>query len=393
MRLAGVPALPYLPPWYRVATGTGQVVLEHGQRIVCLEGRAAERLVPVVLPLLDGTRTVDDIVHVLGEPVRPAVENVLGALTAHGVLTEGPPLPSELPVPIAGTAELLASLRPGIQSLAETAAAIAGCSVAVVGEGVAGVEIARLLRAGGVGIGRAEAVAAGVDLTVCAPSGAELPRVRDWNAQALETRAPWLQVLPFDGRYASLGPLYLPGDTCCYECFRLRRTANLEVGDELVLLEETPAAHPAAPALDAVVGGLAALLARAARRRGDLRAYALQVRPPWLPLRPARGGPRRPERRARGDGARPGRRAARRLLRPASGNDGPAASDGITAAVPTQLRHGSAAPTAGPAAGRARAVAPAAPRSPPSRERDRPSSQPRADELSRQRSPSHRGLA
>jgi bacteriocin biosynthesis cyclodehydratase domain-containing protein len=279
-----LPSLPYLAPWYRVATAPGKVVLEHGQRIVRLEGRATERLLPALLPLLDGTRTIDEIVQLLGPPVRPAVDRALELLATHGVLEEGPPLPDHLPRPIAGTAGLLASLCPGGRSLADIAASVASCLVAVAGEGAAGIEAARFLRAGGADIQRVTAVDAGSCLTVCAPSGGELWRLSEWNAQALENRAPWLQVLPFDGRYASVGPLYLPGDTCCYECFRLRREANLEGGAELVLLDHARTASPAAaPALDAVVGGLAALLVSSWLVRGDHYApgafYALELLP------------------------------------------------------------------------------------------------------------------
>jgi bacteriocin biosynthesis cyclodehydratase domain-containing protein len=278
-----VPTLPYLPPWYRVATGGGKVVLEHAQRIVCLEGRAADRLLPALLPLLDGMRTVDEIVTALGEPARPAVEHALGELAAHGLLTEGPPLSPGLPAPFSGTVELLASLRPGGRPLAETADAVAGCAVAVVGEGTAGIEVGRLLRSGGVEVERVGDITAGPDLTVCAPSAVELPRLRDWNAHALETQSPWLQVLPFDGRYASVGPLYLPGDTCCWECFRLRRAANLDAGNELPLLDDAPASYPAAPALDAVLGGLAAVLVLSWLVLGDHYApaafYAVELLP------------------------------------------------------------------------------------------------------------------
>jgi bacteriocin biosynthesis cyclodehydratase domain-containing protein len=281
--LEKVPSLPYLAPWYRVATGDGRVVLEHGQRTVSLEGRAAERLVPALLPLLDGRRTLDEIVQVLGAPARPAVERALGALAEHGVLEEGPPLPDDLPPPVAGTAELLASLRPGSRPVAETGKAVAACSVAVAGEGTAGVEVARLLRIGGVGIERAAVVEPGVDLTVCAPSGQERSRLKEWNTQALETRAPWLQVLPFDGRYASIGPLYLPGDTCCFECFRIRREANLEAGVELSELDGPAASDAAAPMLDAIVGGLAALLVSGWLVHGDHYApgafYAIELLP------------------------------------------------------------------------------------------------------------------
>jgi bacteriocin biosynthesis cyclodehydratase domain-containing protein len=278
-----VPSLPYLAPWYRVATVPGKVVLEHGQRIVRFEGRATERLLPALLPLLDGRRTVDEIVQVLGPPVRPAVEQALDLLAGHGVLEEGPPLPENLPLPIAGTAGLLTSLRPGGRSLADVAASVASCSVAVAGDGPAGIEVARFLRAGGADVQRVTAVEADPGLTVCAPSGGELFRLSEWNAQALEARAPWLQVLPFDGRYASVGPLYLPGDTCCYECFRLRREANLDGGAELSLLDRAPAAYPAAPALDAVVGGLAALLVSSWLVHDDHYApgafYALELLP------------------------------------------------------------------------------------------------------------------
>jgi bacteriocin biosynthesis cyclodehydratase domain-containing protein len=139
------------------------------------------------------------------------------------------------------------------------------------------------LRLSGVEVQRAESVTPRVDLTVCAPAPAELPLLAEWNRQALDARAPWLQILPFDGRYASVGPLYLPADTCCYECFRLRRAANLDGGDELELLEGTPASYPAAPALDAVAGGLACLVTLGWLVLGDHYApaafYAFELLP------------------------------------------------------------------------------------------------------------------
>src|SRR5262249_25626155 len=157
----------------------------------------------------------------LGCPAQPATEQALEELARHGLLIEGPPLPDEIPTPVSETTELLATLRPGSRPLADTGGAVASCSIGLVGEGTAGSEVARCLLASGVALERAEAIPPGVDLTVCAPSAAELPRLGEWNAQALEASLPWLQVLPFDGRYASIGPLYLPGETCCYECFRL----------------------------------------------------------------------------------------------------------------------------------------------------------------------------
>ncbi len=282
MNVDGVPSLPYLAPWYRLARGPGKMVLEHGQRLVCLEGAATERLLPALLPLLDGTRTVDEIARALGEPARPAVEQALVQLAAHGVLVEGPP-PDAEPRPFAEAAELLASLRLAGRSPADMAAAVAGCSVAVVGRGTAGIEVARLLRQSGAEVDRADAPAAGFDLTVCAPSGAELPQLAEWNRAALRARSPWLQILPFDGLYAAVGPLYLPGDTCCYECFRLRRVANLGAGEELALLEQAPAAYPVPATVDAIVAGLAAQLVLGWLVLGDhyvpAAFYALELQP------------------------------------------------------------------------------------------------------------------
>jgi bacteriocin biosynthesis cyclodehydratase domain-containing protein len=256
-----IPGLPYLAPWYRIATTDDEVVLEYGQRIICLAGRAGAVLVPVLLPLLDGTRTLDEIVEVLGEPARPAIEAALERLDEYDLLVDGPPLPADVPAPQSATAELLASLRPGEVTLGKAVASLCSLTVAVVGGGPAAAEVGRLLRQCGIHVRRDDAISAGADLVVCSPSPAQLPALGDWNRQALASGQPWLQVLPFDGRYASIGPLYLPDETCCFECFRLRRLANLDAGDELAVLEAVPAPYPVAPSLQALVAGIATTLA------------------------------------------------------------------------------------------------------------------------------------
>ena len=69
--------------------------------------------------------------------------------------------------------------------------------------------------------------AEGVDLAIVAPSTDEVPLLPDWNVRALETGTVWLQVLPFDGSLAAVGPIYVPHESACYECYRLRRSANI----------------------------------------------------------------------------------------------------------------------------------------------------------------------
>jgi bacteriocin biosynthesis cyclodehydratase domain-containing protein len=255
------PSRPYLAPWYRLATAADQVVLEYGQRIVCLTGRAGAVLMPVLLPLLDGTRTLDEIVEVLGRPVRPAIEAALERLAEHDLLLDGLPLTDDVPLPVSATSELLASQRPGELAPRDVAASLGASSVAVVGSGATAVEVRRQLAQSGVRVRRDERLSAGADLVVCVPAPAQLPVLADWNRQALALRQAWLQVLPFDGRYASVGPLYLPDETCCFECFRLRRLANLGAVEELELLEDVPANYPASPSLQALVAGIATTLA------------------------------------------------------------------------------------------------------------------------------------
>jgi bacteriocin biosynthesis cyclodehydratase domain-containing protein len=125
-------------------------------------------------------------------------------------------------------------------------------------------QTARLLRLSGVGDLERASLAGPADadrLAVVVPDAAEVPRLPDWNETALRTGAPWLAVLPFDGRFAAIGPLFVPGETACYECYRIRRASNLAYPEEFWALEREPRRAPNAPALVSTVAGLAAIVA------------------------------------------------------------------------------------------------------------------------------------
>lgn len=262
----GLPARPYLKPWYRIAHSNGRLILEYAHSTVVLEGKAADKLLPVLLPMLDGRTEVDRIIERLGEPVAPAVRQALQMLADHEVLSDGPPLDDSEPAPLTATAHFLASIED--RTPAESERLLADARVAVVGEGPTAQEIANLLRTAGISqLGLIDwadpAVAAAArDLAVAAPEPSELPRLEAWNLRALELGMPWLQVLPFDGRIVAVGPLYVPGDTCCFECYRRRRAANINFpAEDYWALERSPASYPLPPPLRGIAAGLASMLA------------------------------------------------------------------------------------------------------------------------------------
>ncbi|HEY2544367.1 MAG TPA: hypothetical protein VGH92_15105 [Gaiellaceae bacterium] len=240
---------PLLKPWYRLSVDSGRSVLRYAGSVLEFDGAAAERLLPHLLPLLDGTRTVDDVVAELGEPVRPAVEHALSLLRGHDLLTEAAPGGSAT-----GSAELIAATSG--MTIAEIQERLPLVDVHVLGSGPPAERIGRLLHASGVGsVASLEWNAAppGRGIVVAVPASAELPSLVEWNRAALESCTTWLQVLPFDGRLAAVGPVFVPGETACHECFRQRRDATIAP-----VRDTARGNYLGSPALDAVLAGLAA---------------------------------------------------------------------------------------------------------------------------------------
>jgi bacteriocin biosynthesis cyclodehydratase domain-containing protein len=293
--LTEIPERPLFAPWYRLVENDDRLLLEHGQVVVVLEGAAVRTLLPALLPLLDGTRGCEELVAQLGVAVRPAVELALETLAAHGLLAEGPDVSSGLRAVSHGIASAFA-LAPAVAAERLTAA-----SVEIVGSSPAGAEIARLLRVSGVGAvsdGRWNAISQ-ADFVVVAPAADEVDELDSWNVAANEHGWCWLPVLPYDGRFAAIGPLVVPGESSCYECLLRRRAANLEYGAHLHEIERAPTAARADPAFDALVAAFAAHLALRwlGGRDGSLPGvlYAVESRPaPALGAHPVLRVPRCP---------------------------------------------------------------------------------------------------
>jgi len=210
-----------------------------------------------LLPLLDGTRTVEELAARLGPAVRPAIDAAVDLLRAQGLVVDGPDAPADLRE-VARAAAAAYRLAP-----ATAADRLRSATVGVVGRGEARFDVIRLLGATGVRNLRALRWSSRrrVDLAVLVPGADELDRLSAWNRRALAAGSPFLLVRPWDGRTAAVGPLVLPGQTCCYECLLLRRAANSAYGDDLVELEATPLAVAGDPALATLAAGVAAHLA------------------------------------------------------------------------------------------------------------------------------------
>jgi bacteriocin biosynthesis cyclodehydratase domain-containing protein len=256
---AKLPGRPRLAPGHRVVADRGRCLVEKGGTVVTLEGRAAARFLPRLLTLLDGTRTLDELAAELGDPTAPAVERALSLLASHRLLVDGD------------------------DGLGDTAKRLAQASVTVAGSGAGAEEVARVLADTGVGhvsVRPLDAAPAGDAFVVAVPSPVEVQLLEGRNRLALEQRAPWLQLLPFDGRLSVVGPLYLPYESPCRTCFVTRRASCSGFDEDFELVESEPVrATPPVP-LTSLAASLAALLVHRWLNSGDPtlpgRLYSLE---------------------------------------------------------------------------------------------------------------------
>lgn len=262
-----MPARPCLKPWYRQAVAGDALALEYGHSTVVFEGRAVQQLLPALLPLLDGTRTTAQIVDKLGAVSEPAVTQALRLLAERRLLLDGAAIDEAEPAGARHTVEFIASI--GRQAtLAEVQETLVAADVVVIGSGAAAPHVVALLRESGVrrveqaGWSAEPAGSGGPQrLVLVLPGADELAEVAGWNRSALESGTTWLQVLPYDGRFAAIGPLYVPRETCCYECYRTRRSAASGYAAEFDAIDNAVLQAPSPPALDAVIAGVAVMLA------------------------------------------------------------------------------------------------------------------------------------
>jgi len=267
-------ATPCIKPWYRrVYPSTDEVVFVSGDHAVTLQGGAVQPLVRPLLALLDGTRTLDEIIGLLGETAAPAIEHAVDILAERQLLLSERAVSDELPAQALGTASFLAAAYGAGQDVRplELARAVEGARVLVVGGTALAAEVAAVLDRSGVAVGRllghSELLTgresfADVDALVAAPAPAEeAAALADINRWALGRDLAWMPVAPFNGRYVAVGPIFVPPLSGCYACYLHRRWNADDVAAltrSVTDIEQSPAFH--SPAIDAAACGIAAAL-------------------------------------------------------------------------------------------------------------------------------------
>jgi bacteriocin biosynthesis cyclodehydratase domain-containing protein len=256
-----VPKSKSIKPWYRIAQSGKRVVFQYADSAVVLEGRAATLLLPKLLPLLDGHHALADVEDVAGENGRPAVRAAMAVLDRNDLLADGPVPATDSN--LTRTASFQSAMGAYGATLSGVSERIETARVLVYGTSGVAAEIVRLLQSSGVTgaapLSAFDASTAAAELIIAAPAPSELASLSRLNLWALETKQPWLQVLPYDGLFAAVGPLFVPWESACHACYQLRRAANVDYPEEFLALDQGKAQFGQSAALDVTLAGLTVL--------------------------------------------------------------------------------------------------------------------------------------
>ena len=245
-----IPTKPYLKPWYRLLFEDDIAVLQYGSHAVRFQGAGIKVIFPVLLPMLDGTKTREELVDLLGLQSAAALDKALQLLAQNGLLTEGP-LPKEHPDLLAETL-LFASANAFIPPTSVfTSEELATLEIALIGTGLTADLTRRELQLAGIRCNAATlAEVAGVraanprTLVVVAPNHDEMDQMDEINERLLEDGVTWLYVSPYNGHFLSVGPIFVPRETGCFHCFMLRQSSNRPLGGQFMKLAGTKANFP-----------------------------------------------------------------------------------------------------------------------------------------------------
>jgi molybdopterin-synthase adenylyltransferase len=308
---------------YTVPLPNGGIHLKNPGQSAEIRGRAVRDVIPTLLPLLDGTRTLDQIVAELATTASAqSIEQVITILERKGLIREVEPVPPELQSEDLSQYETVARFFGTTGSRYATLAALRRAHIAIVNSGpVAPLLISALTK---FGVDRITLIAAEsvgeVEVQQCRVLGADdsgrrwadvlepalRPRARtrlavvskrpeeidDWTAElegvtmmvalvqgpilfypwlerlnlaAVSRGIPWTSVALLDGDLVHVGPTIRPRVTACYKCYELRYKSHLpyvgthEAFAAHVRQMERPLDFGVLPPVADILAGLAAM--------------------------------------------------------------------------------------------------------------------------------------
>ncbi len=256
---AGIPAKPMLRPWYRRHSDADSIVFQYGESVVSFHGKAVAPVLTPLLDLLDGKRTVDQILANFSPELAAPVMRALEMLQLRKVLIDG----DELATLGVDAPAAFWSINDGLQTSVSSIEERLRAQVSVVGTTSFAVRIAGALSRSGMThvVQREWSDARAHDgFAVVAPGAHERSRLAAFNEAALAAQQPWMQVFAFDGSFAAIGPVFVPGETCCATCYSLRRSSNVADGETYRRVADADARVPSLDAIECIMEGLVTLL-------------------------------------------------------------------------------------------------------------------------------------
>jgi bacteriocin biosynthesis cyclodehydratase domain-containing protein len=271
---------------YRVPLEDGRLLIRNSSQSAILHGRLVQEVLPRLLPLLDGVRTIDEIAARLeGLLTLPQLKQVVDFIVSKGLVREVEAIPEQLDGAELAAYESLSRFLGRQGSRYAALAALRRAHVVMIGAGpvvpalaaaLAHVGVRRLTvvapeeldtlevqqskyyEAADAGRARSETLrdrvlnaVPGVRLNVVATRPQDVahweevihdtsmlvvllqgpvlfhPWLEKLNAAALSQRVPWTSVALLDGNAVHVGPTIRPGVTACYKCFEQRFKSNL----------------------------------------------------------------------------------------------------------------------------------------------------------------------
>lgn len=248
-----MPQRPHFPRDLMVVPLKDGLLIEGAADQQVLRGKATKRLLPRLLPLLDGKRTLEEVAQALPDTSIEVVFNMIALLYTRGLLEDSTADPADFDAKSIDP-QVLSYFRRHVdttrvnQSALQSLARLASAQIAVLAYGPhtqeTCAEICTQLQQTGVGM--VNAIAWGTDLKVLLEKPADRRLVlvlvegqedqalfQELDEQCARYSIPWLRVgIDPKRQIAEMGPYFERGETACYRCFARANAEFVEESEE-----------------------------------------------------------------------------------------------------------------------------------------------------------------